>query len=82
MANERDLEKSEAFNLTNIVFDCSGYFILFSTMVGIKMINIETNKCVKIVGKSDNIRPLHIALFQVRFILSNNFISESLTTYF
>jgi peptidylprolyl isomerase domain and WD repeat-containing protein 1 len=66
MANERELEKSDFLSLSNIVFDYSGNFILYSTMVGVKMINIFTNRCVKIIGKGDNIRPLHLALFQGR----------------
>lgn len=65
MANERDLEKSDSFNLINIAFDYSGNFIMYPTMLGIKMVNIETNKCVKIIGKNDNLRPLNLALFQV-----------------
>lgn len=64
MATERDLEKSEYFNNSNIIFDATGHFILYSTMIGIKLINIETNRCVVILGKTDNIRPLHIGLFQ------------------
>jgi peptidylprolyl isomerase domain and WD repeat-containing protein 1 len=66
MANERELEKSDYLNLSNIVFDYSGNFILYSTMVGVKLINIFTNRCIKIIGKGDNIRPLHLALFQGR----------------
>ncbi|XP_058445696.1 peptidylprolyl isomerase domain and WD repeat-containing protein 1 isoform X1 [Malaya genurostris] len=66
MANERDLEKSDSFSLINIAFDYSGHFILYPTMLGIKLVNIETNKCVKIIGKNDNLRPLHLALFQGR----------------
>ncbi|XP_013106842.1 peptidylprolyl isomerase domain and WD repeat-containing protein 1 [Stomoxys calcitrans] len=64
MASERDLEKSD-FNMSNnIIFDVTGHFLLYPTMIGIKLINIETNRCVSILGKTDNIRPLHIALFQ------------------
>ncbi|XP_058820144.1 peptidylprolyl isomerase domain and WD repeat-containing protein 1 [Topomyia yanbarensis] len=66
MASERDLEKSDSFNLINIAFDYSGHFIMYPTMLGIKLVNIETNKCVKIIGKNDNLRPLHLALFQGR----------------
>lgn len=65
MANERDLEKSESFAYNNVLFDYSGHFLLYPTMLGIKLVNIETNKCIKILGKSDNLRPLNIALFQV-----------------
>lgn len=66
MAGERDIEKSGSLTTANILFDASGHFILYPTMLGIKMVNIETNRCVKILGKGDNIRPLHLALFQGR----------------
>ncbi|XP_018803983.1 PREDICTED: peptidylprolyl isomerase domain and WD repeat-containing protein 1 [Bactrocera latifrons] len=64
MAVERDLDKSEFSTNNNILFDVSGHFIMYPTMLGIKVINIDTNRCVSILGKTDNIRPLHIALFQ------------------
>lgn len=66
MATERDLEKSDSLTYANIQFDYSGHFILYPTMIGIKMVNIETNRCVKIIGKGDNLRPLQVALFQGR----------------
>jgi peptidylprolyl isomerase domain and WD repeat-containing protein 1 len=65
MAAERDLEKSEAINLGNIIFDESGYFVLYATMLGIKVVNLYTNRCVKIIGKPENLRPLKLALYQV-----------------
>lgn len=65
MANERELEKSDGLYSSNILFDYSGHFILYPTMIGIKLVNIETNRCVKIIGKGDNLRPLFISLFQV-----------------
>lgn len=64
MATERDLEKSDHFTNSNIIFDYSGNFIMYPTMLGIKLVNIETNRCVTILGKTDNIRPINIALFQ------------------
>ncbi|XP_036345269.1 peptidylprolyl isomerase domain and WD repeat-containing protein 1-like isoform X1 [Rhagoletis pomonella] len=64
MAVERDLDKSEYNTSNNILFDASGHFMMYPTMLGIKVINVETNRCVSILGKTDNIRPLHIALFQ------------------
>lgn len=68
MANERDLEKADFLVHSNIAFDYSGHFIIYSTMVGIKLVNITTNRCVQIIGKGDNLRPLHVALFQVNQI--------------
>lgn len=66
MATERDLEKSDSLHFANIQFDSSGHFVLYATMIGIKLVNIETNRCVNIMGKGDNLRPLHIALHQGR----------------
>merc|ERR1712048_785138 len=64
MATERELEKAESFKYVNPVFDQSGYFILYSTLLGVKVINIHTNKCVNVLGKNDNVRFLNIALYQ------------------
>lgn len=79
MANERDLEKSDSFSLINISFDYSGHFIVYPTMLGIKLVNIETNKLVKIIGKNDNLRPLHVALFQVSTFFVYSFLTGALT---
>lgn len=64
MAVERDLEKSEASSLANVIFDDSGHFIMYATMLGIKLINLYTNRCVKIIGKNENLRLLNLALYQ------------------
>ena len=31
-----------------VIFDASGHFIMFATILGIKMINIHTNKLVRL----------------------------------
>ncbi|XP_014703990.2 peptidylprolyl isomerase domain and WD repeat-containing protein 1 [Equus asinus] len=64
MAVERELEKVDAVRLINIVFDETGHFVLYGTMLGIKVINVETNRCVRILGKQENIRVMQLALFQ------------------
>lgn len=64
MAVERELDKTET-NLGNITFDESGYMILYSTMLGVKLVNLYTNRCIRIMGKPENIRPMQLALFQV-----------------
>lgn len=67
MAVERDLEKSESYELSNIIFDQTGYFIMYATLLGIKLINIHTNKCIRIIGKNENLRLLNIALYQGKY---------------
>lgn len=69
MATERDLEKTDFNMLNNILFDCTGHFILYPTLMGVKIINITTNRCINILGSTDNIRPLRIGLFQVIFAI-------------
>ncbi|KAF5291755.1 hypothetical protein FQA39_LY14243 [Lamprigera yunnana] len=64
MAVERDLEKSESSHLANIQYDKSGHFILYATLLGIKLVNLHTNRCVQIIGKNENLRLLQIALYQ------------------
>ncbi|KAJ3605830.1 hypothetical protein NHX12_027874 [Muraenolepis orangiensis] len=64
MAQERELEKVDGIRLTNIVFDETGHFVLYGTMLGIKVINVETNRCVRILGKLENIRVVQLGLFQ------------------
>ncbi|XP_041985082.1 peptidylprolyl isomerase domain and WD repeat-containing protein 1 [Aricia agestis] len=66
MAAERELEKSDAAQLANIVFDASGHFVAYATMLGVKLVNITTNRCVAMLGKPENLRPLQLALFQGR----------------
>lgn len=63
MAAERELDKTKA-NLGNVIFDESGFMIMYGTVLGIKLVNIYTNRCVKIMGKPENLRPMHLALFQ------------------
>lgn len=64
MAVERDLEKSEAFRNCNVVFDETGNFVMYGTMLGIKVINLYTNQCVRFLGKPENTRFLQLSLFQ------------------
>ncbi|XP_064164976.1 peptidylprolyl isomerase domain and WD repeat-containing protein 1 [Anguilla rostrata] len=64
MAVERELEKVDGIRLTNIIFDETGHFVLYGTMLGIKVINVETNRCVRILGKQENIRVVKLSLFQ------------------
>ncbi|XP_071507877.1 peptidylprolyl isomerase domain and WD repeat-containing protein 1-like [Diadema antillarum] len=64
MAVERDLQKTDAFALANIIFDESGYFVLYATMLGIKILNLHTNRISRIIGKQENVRFLHLSLYQ------------------
>lgn len=64
LAVERELERVPSFYSSNALFDESGNFILYSTMMGIKVINLYSNKCVRVIGKEENVRFLGISLYQ------------------
>ncbi|KAK3235787.1 Peptidylprolyl isomerase [Cymbomonas tetramitiformis] len=67
MAIEREMEKGEEDYPCNpnVIFDETGNFIIYATLLGIKMVNIVTNRAVRVVGKVENTeRFLRLALYQ------------------
>ncbi|KAE9600558.1 putative peptidylprolyl isomerase transcription factor WD40-like family [Lupinus albus] len=65
MAVEREIEKTDDAPLPNAVFDESSNFIIYATLLGIKIVNMHTNKVARILGKvENNDRFLRIALYQ------------------
>lgn len=55
VAIEKELQQPQnfenAFCLARLVYDESGNFLLYPTMVGIKVVNIKTNRCVRLIGE-------------------------------
>lgn len=65
MAIERELDRTQATSHELAIFDQSGHFLLYPTMVGVKVWNWRTNKLVRHPGREEtNFRPLCLALFQ------------------
>jgi len=64
VSNEKDMEKSEVNHHCNIIFDSTGHFIMYATMIGIKLVNLYTNKVKTIIGKNENLRFINLALCQ------------------
>ncbi|KAF0696844.1 Aste57867_12424 [Aphanomyces stellatus] len=63
MAVEKELLAAKA--VSNCIFDASGHYVLFATLFGIKVLNIETNTLARVLGKVENTeRFLQICLFQ------------------
>ncbi|KAI9291269.1 hypothetical protein K502DRAFT_336273 [Neoconidiobolus thromboides FSU 785] len=48
----------------NAVFDYSNNFIIYPSMLGIKIINLHNNKVVRLIGKNEPVRFLNVALYQ------------------
>lgn len=53
LATEKDIRADPEVHM-NICFDSSGFFLFFPTLIGIKVLNIKTNRVVKVVGKVEN----------------------------
>ncbi|EMC91415.1 hypothetical protein BAUCODRAFT_326960 [Baudoinia panamericana UAMH 10762] len=65
IAVERELEQYPAVrSRLNVVFDESGHFILYGSILGTKVLNTLTNRVVKLYGREETFRPLNLALFQ------------------
>ncbi|KAG6629684.1 hypothetical protein I3843_14G103300 [Carya illinoinensis] len=65
MAVEKELEKTESAPQPNAVFDESSNFLIYATLLGIKVVNLHTNKVGRILGKvENNERFLRISLYQ------------------
>ena len=49
----------------NVLFDRKNKYLIYSTMMGIKMVSISSGGTVsRLIGRGENVRFLHIALFQ------------------
>lgn len=65
MAGEKDLMADPEAPQPNAIFDESGNFIIYATLLGIKVVNLVTNRVSRILGKVENTeRFLRVALYQ------------------
>ena len=68
LAVEKELEVAIATQAAcppNVIFDDSGHFIMFTTMLGIKVLNIQNNTLTRVIGKVEGTeRFLQATLFQ------------------
>lgn len=65
MAIERDIEKNSMTRYENAVFDESGNFLIYPSMLGAKIWNWRNQTHLRSLGKDEtNFRPLCLSLFQ------------------
>ncbi|KAK9833523.1 hypothetical protein WJX81_001231 [Elliptochloris bilobata] len=65
LAAERELAGDPAAPATNAVFDDSGNFLLYATLLGIKVVNLVTKRIARVLGKVESgERFLRLALYQ------------------
>ncbi|KAG9009450.1 hypothetical protein FRB93_005386 [Tulasnella sp. JGI-2019a] len=65
LAVERELEKDErAWRTMKAVWDESGNFVIYPTLLGIKVVNVVTNRVSRLLGKDETGRWLNLSLYQ------------------
>lgn len=64
LAVERELESPAVRSRINVIFDETGHFILYGSILGTKVINTLTNRVVKVYGREELFRTLNLALYQ------------------
>ena len=61
---EKEIEDENIRRRINVIFDESGHFILYGSLLGTKVVNTLTNKVVKLYGKDEPFRALHLTMYQ------------------
>lgn len=64
VAHEKDIESQTLRNTICVAFDESSNFIIYGSMLGIKVLNTYTNQVVKTYGKDENMRVVSLGLYQ------------------
>ncbi|KAK5166350.1 hypothetical protein LTR04_000744 [Oleoguttula sp. CCFEE 6159] len=64
LAVEKEVDNPAVRNRINVIFDETGHFILYGSILGTKVINTLTNKVVKVYGRDEPFRSLNLSLYQ------------------
>lgn len=64
LAQEKDVESPLLKDKNNIIFDETSNFIIYATMVGIKVLNTYTNQIVRTYARDEHLRAVNLALYQ------------------
>ena len=63
---EKEISRSGMYKNNNIVFDESDNFIIYASLLGVKVVNIVTKSVSRLLAQREHMRTLHLALFQGR----------------
>jgi peptidylprolyl isomerase domain and WD repeat-containing protein 1 len=64
LAQEREVDSQILRHKSNVIFDESSNFIVYGSMLGIKVLNTYTNQVVRVYGKDENFRAVNLAMYQ------------------
>jgi len=63
---EKDIARAGCAKFNNAIFDESGHFLLYTSLLGIKIVNLTTQKVSRLLGNREHVRTLCLGLFQGR----------------
>jgi len=61
---EKEIGRMGLSKYNNVVWDESGHFIIYSSLLGIKIVNLTTKRVSRLLGQREHLRCLNVALFQ------------------
>ena len=64
LAAEQDIDTPVVRKRLSLVFDETGHFLLYGSLYGIKVLNIHTNRCMRVYGAEEPFRPLSLTMYQ------------------
>ncbi|KAK6538103.1 Peptidylprolyl isomerase domain and WD repeat containing protein 1 [Orbilia ellipsospora] len=66
LAVEKEIEAPLWRNKINVIFDESGHYIIYGSVLGIKVVNTVTNRAMRLLGKDETTmgRPMNLAMYQ------------------
>ena len=63
---EKEISRVGVYRNNNIVWDESDNFIIYSSLIGIKIVNIVTKSVSRLLAQREHLRTVNLALFQGR----------------
>jgi peptidylprolyl isomerase domain and WD repeat-containing protein 1 len=58
MSVEKELSRVGAVKYNNLVYDESGNFLIYSSLLGIKFVNLTTQKVSRLIGQREHLRSI------------------------
>ena len=63
---EKELSRVGVYKDNNVLFDESDNFLIYSSLMGIKIVNIVSKSVSRLLGQREHLRTINLALFQGR----------------
>uniref|UniRef100_A0A0X3P7H6 peptidylprolyl isomerase n=1 Tax=Schistocephalus solidus TaxID=70667 RepID=A0A0X3P7H6_SCHSO len=78
LALEKEIDRTDGLHLCNLLFDQSGNFLIYSTLLGIRVVNLVTNRLVRSLGGPENLRFMQVELLPPRSVIVQSAVSMAL----